>query len=112
LCTSRLLSSRGDRYNSRFFIKQKKELTSLAVLRYGSDHRKGPLKILSIRRELVAWRIKNFASVVGRENVIAGTDCGFAQSYNIVRCHPSVQWAKLEALVEGAQLASQELWKR
>ncbi len=46
--------------------------------------------------ELVAWRIKNFASVVGRENVIAGTDCGFAQSYNIVRCHPSVQWAKLE----------------
>ena len=42
--------------------------------------------------ELVAWRIKNFAGVVGRENVIAGTDCGFAQSYNIVRCHPSVQW--------------------
>ncbi len=38
--------------------------------------------------ELVAWRIKNFASVVGRENVIAGTDCGFSQSYNIVRCHP------------------------
>ena len=35
--------------------------------------------------ELVAWRINNFASVVGRENVIAGTDCGFAQSYNIVR---------------------------
>jgi 5-methyltetrahydropteroyltriglutamate--homocysteine methyltransferase len=60
--------------------------------------------------ELVAWRIKNYASVVGRENVIAGTDCGFAQSYNIVRCHPSVQWAKLEALVAGAQLASKELW--
>jgi len=62
--------------------------------------------------ELVAWRIKNFASVVGRENVIAGTDCGFAQSYNIVRCHPSVQWAKLESLVEGARLASKELWGR
>ena len=62
--------------------------------------------------ELVAWRIRNFASVVGRENVIAGTDCGFAQSYNIVRCHPSVQWAKLEALVEGARLASKELWRR
>ena len=60
--------------------------------------------------ELVAWRIKNFAGVVGRENVIAGTDCGFAQSYNIVRCHPSVQWAKLEALVEGARMASKELW--
>ena len=62
--------------------------------------------------ELVAWRIKNFASVVGRENVIAGTDCGFAQSYNIVRCHPSVQWAKLEALAEGARMASKELWGR
>jgi 5-methyltetrahydropteroyltriglutamate--homocysteine methyltransferase len=59
--------------------------------------------------ELVAWRIKNFASVVGRENFIAGTDCGFAQSYNIVRCHPSVQWAKLESLVEGARMASREL---
>jgi 5-methyltetrahydropteroyltriglutamate--homocysteine methyltransferase len=62
--------------------------------------------------ELVAWRIKNFAGVVGRENVIAGTDCGFAQSYNIVRCHPSVQWAKLEALAEGARIASKELWGR
>jgi 5-methyltetrahydropteroyltriglutamate--homocysteine methyltransferase len=62
--------------------------------------------------ELVAWRIKNFASVVGRENVIAGTDCGFSQSYSIIRCHPSVQWAKLESLVEGARLASAELWGR
>ena len=60
--------------------------------------------------ELVAWRIKNFASVVGRENVIASTDCGFSQSYNIVRCHPSVQLAKLQSLVEGARLASKELW--
>ena len=60
--------------------------------------------------ELVALRLKNFAQFVGRENVIAGTDCGFAQSYDIVRCHPSVQWAKLNALVEGAQLASKELW--
>ncbi|HTZ01772.1 MAG TPA: epoxyalkane--coenzyme M transferase, partial [Xanthobacteraceae bacterium] len=62
--------------------------------------------------ELVALRLKNFANLVGRENVIAGTDCGFAQSYDIVRCHPSVQWAKLEALVEGARLASAELWSR
>jgi 5-methyltetrahydropteroyltriglutamate--homocysteine methyltransferase len=62
--------------------------------------------------ELVAWRIKNFASVVGRENVIAGTDCGFSQSYSIIRVHPSVQWAKLQSLVEGARLASQELWTR
>jgi 5-methyltetrahydropteroyltriglutamate--homocysteine methyltransferase len=62
--------------------------------------------------ELVAWRIKNYASVVGRENVIASTDCGFSQSYNIVRCHPSVQWAKLESLVAGARLASKELWAK
>jgi 5-methyltetrahydropteroyltriglutamate--homocysteine methyltransferase len=62
--------------------------------------------------ELVAWRIANFASVVGRENVIASSDCGFSQSYNIIRCHESVQWAKLEALVEGARLASKQLWGR
>ena len=62
--------------------------------------------------ELVAWRIRNFASVVGRENVIASSDCGFSQSYSIIRCHPSVQWAKLESLVEGARLASKELWGR
>jgi 5-methyltetrahydropteroyltriglutamate--homocysteine methyltransferase len=60
--------------------------------------------------ELVAWRIKNFASLVGKENVIAGTDCGFSQSWDQVRVHPSIQWAKLKALVEGARLASNELW--
>jgi 5-methyltetrahydropteroyltriglutamate--homocysteine methyltransferase len=62
--------------------------------------------------ELVAWRIKNFANLVGRENVIAGTDCGFSQSYNVVRVHPSVQWAKLKSLAEGAAIASKELWSR
>ncbi len=60
--------------------------------------------------ELIAWRIKNFAKLVGRENVIAGTDCGFSQNWNTVRVHPSIQWAKLEALVQGARLASKELW--
>jgi 5-methyltetrahydropteroyltriglutamate--homocysteine methyltransferase len=60
--------------------------------------------------ELVAWRIKNYASVVGRENVIASTDCGFSQGWQMIRVHPEVQWAKLSALVEGAALASQELW--
>jgi 5-methyltetrahydropteroyltriglutamate--homocysteine methyltransferase len=60
--------------------------------------------------ELVSWRIKNFASVVGKENVIAGTDCGFSQFWDHIRVHPSVQWAKLQALVEGAQLASRDLW--
>jgi 5-methyltetrahydropteroyltriglutamate--homocysteine methyltransferase len=61
--------------------------------------------------ELIAMRIANYASVVGKENVIASSDCGFAQSYNIVRCHPDVQWAKLESLAEGAKLASKQLWQ-
>jgi len=60
--------------------------------------------------ELVAWRIKNYASVVGKENVIAGTDCGFSQGWNMIRVHQEVQWAKLGALAEGAALASRELW--
>jgi 5-methyltetrahydropteroyltriglutamate--homocysteine methyltransferase len=59
---------------------------------------------------LVAQRIVRFANIVGRENVIAGTDCGFAQSQTVQRVHPSVQWAKLEALAEGARLATKELW--
>jgi 5-methyltetrahydropteroyltriglutamate--homocysteine methyltransferase len=60
--------------------------------------------------ELVAWRINNYASVVGKENVIASTDCGFSQGWQMIRVHPEVQWAKLSALVEGAALASQDLW--
>jgi 5-methyltetrahydropteroyltriglutamate--homocysteine methyltransferase len=60
--------------------------------------------------ELVAWRLKNYASVVGKENVIGGTDCGFSQGWNMIRVHPEVQWAKLKALADGAKLASQELW--
>ena len=59
---------------------------------------------------LVADRIVRFANLVGRENVIAGTDCGFAQTEIIQRVHPTVMWAKLEALVEGARIASKELW--
>jgi 5-methyltetrahydropteroyltriglutamate--homocysteine methyltransferase len=59
---------------------------------------------------LVADRIVNFARLVGRENVIAGTDCGFAQGETIQRVHPQVMWAKLESLAEGARIASRELW--
>ena len=62
--------------------------------------------------ELVAERLGRFASCVGRENVIAGTDCGFAQEELNRRVHPSVMWAKLEALAEGAKLASRQLWRR
>jgi 5-methyltetrahydropteroyltriglutamate--homocysteine methyltransferase len=60
---------------------------------------------------LVADRIIRFARIVGRENVIAGTDCGFAQTEMLQRVPPSVMWAKLEALVAGARLASEELWR-
>ncbi len=58
----------------------------------------------------VADRIVRFAGLVGRENVIAGSDCGFAQLDVIQRVHPTVMWAKFESLVEGARLASKELW--
>jgi len=60
--------------------------------------------------ELVAERIVRLANFVGRENVIAGTDCGFAQGPFYRRVHPSVMWAKLEALSAGARLASKDLW--
>jgi 5-methyltetrahydropteroyltriglutamate--homocysteine methyltransferase len=60
--------------------------------------------------ELVAQRIERFANLVGRERVIAGTDCGFAQAARIRRVHPEVMWAKFASLVTGAQLASSRLW--
>jgi 5-methyltetrahydropteroyltriglutamate--homocysteine methyltransferase len=60
--------------------------------------------------ELVAERITRLAKLVGRENVIAGTDCGFAQGPFYQRVHPSIMWAKLGTLAEGARLASKELW--
>jgi methionine synthase II (cobalamin-independent) len=59
-----------------------------------------------------ADRIVRFARIVGRENVIAGTDCGFAQQETIARVHPKVMWAKFEALAAGARLATAELWGR
>jgi 5-methyltetrahydropteroyltriglutamate--homocysteine methyltransferase len=55
--------------------------------------------------ELVADRIALYASLVGRENVIAGTDCGLG-----LRVHPQIAWAKLKALSEGAALATKQLW--
>jgi 5-methyltetrahydropteroyltriglutamate--homocysteine methyltransferase len=60
--------------------------------------------------ELVAERLVRLAALVGRERVMAGTDCGFAQSAPVQRVHPSIQWAKLEALAEGARLATERLW--
>ena len=57
--------------------------------------------------ELVAQRIKNFAGIAGRENVIAGSDCGLG-----ARVHDEIVWAKLATLVAGASLASQALWQK
>jgi len=62
--------------------------------------------------ELVAERILRFAKIVGRENVIAGADCGFAASaLRFNDTHPSIAWLKFAALAEGARLATRELWK-
>jgi 5-methyltetrahydropteroyltriglutamate--homocysteine methyltransferase len=60
--------------------------------------------------ELVAERTVRLAKLVGRENVIAGTDCGFAQGPLLRRVHPTIMWAKFEALAAGAKLATKELW--
>jgi 5-methyltetrahydropteroyltriglutamate--homocysteine methyltransferase len=60
--------------------------------------------------ELIAQRIERYAGVVGRENVIAGADCGFATFAGSKEVHPSIVWAKFKALSEGAAIASQRLW--
>jgi 5-methyltetrahydropteroyltriglutamate--homocysteine methyltransferase len=60
--------------------------------------------------EVVALRIQRYTNIVGRERVIASSDCGFAQGTRTLRVHPSIVWAKLAALVEGARLASSRLW--
>jgi len=62
--------------------------------------------------ELVAERIARFASVVGRERVIAGADCGFASFAGSTEIHATIVWAKLAALVEGARLATTQLWSK
>jgi 5-methyltetrahydropteroyltriglutamate--homocysteine methyltransferase len=63
--------------------------------------------------ELIAERVTRFARIVGRENVIAGADCGFAASaVRFNDTHPSVAWLKFAALAEGARLASRQLWGR
>jgi 5-methyltetrahydropteroyltriglutamate--homocysteine methyltransferase len=62
--------------------------------------------------ELVAQRLVRLARLVGRENLMGGTDCGFAQGPLIQRVHPSIMWAKLRALAGGAALASLELWAK
>jgi len=61
--------------------------------------------------ETIAERLVTYARLVGRECVMAGADCGFAQGALFQRQHPSIMWAKFEALVAGARLASERLWR-
>ncbi len=68
--------------------------------------------ILVEHPELVAERIVRYAGIVGRENVIAGSDCGFATFAGSKEVHPSIVWAKFKALSDGARIASKELWGR
>jgi 5-methyltetrahydropteroyltriglutamate--homocysteine methyltransferase len=60
--------------------------------------------------ELVAERIVRFAKIVGRENLIAGSDCGFGTFVGVALVEPEIAWAKLRSLAEGARIASEELW--
>ena len=63
--------------------------------------------------ELIAERLLRFANLVGRENVMAGADCGFSsQATYKTEVHPTVVWAKFEAMRDGARLASKHLWKK
>ncbi|MFL6806631.1 MAG: cobalamin-independent methionine synthase II family protein [Xanthobacteraceae bacterium] len=62
--------------------------------------------------ELIADRIVRFANIAGRENVIAGSDCGFATFAGAKEVHPTIVWAKLKALSDGARLATKHLWGR
>jgi 5-methyltetrahydropteroyltriglutamate--homocysteine methyltransferase len=67
--------------------------------------------ILVEHPELVAERIVRYAEIVGRDNVIAGSDCGFATFAGSKEVHPSIVWAKFKALSDGARIASQQLWR-
>jgi len=60
--------------------------------------------------ELVAQRIVRYALLVGRERVMAGTDCGFGHFAGFGAVHPVICWAKMQSLAEGARLASKKLW--
>ena len=60
--------------------------------------------------ELVAQRIGHYARLVGRENVIAGSDCGYGTWVGQAAVDPRIVWAKLASLAEGARLHSREFW--
>ena len=95
------------RHEHEWRVWESRKLTTGKVLIPGViTHHTGTVE----HPQVVADRIVRFARLVGRENVIAGSDCGFAQADMVQRVHPTVMWAKFEALVQGAQLASKALW--
>ena len=95
------------RHEHEWYVWQKKKLPPGKILIPGVvTHHTTTVE----HPRLVAERIITFAKLVGRENVIAGTDCGFAQAQDLQRVHPQVMWAKLESLAAGAHLATRELW--
>lgn len=98
-----LIESANSRHEHEYHVWENVELPEGKILVPGVvTHQTNVLE----HPELVAERIIRFADRVGRENVIAGADCGFGS-----RIHPQVGWAKLQALTEGAELASRRLWK-
>ena len=60
--------------------------------------------------ELVAQRLVRYARLVGRENIIAGADCGFGTFAGTPMVHPEIVFAKLKSMVDGARIASRQLW--
>ena len=63
--------------------------------------------------QLVAQRLVRYAEIVGKERVMAGTDCGFATcARSVNQVEPEIAWAKFRSMTEGARIASTELWRR
>jgi 5-methyltetrahydropteroyltriglutamate--homocysteine methyltransferase len=61
---------------------------------------------------VIAQRIRRYADLVGRDNVLAGSDCGYGTWVGQAAVDPDIVWAKLAALAEGARIASAQLWKK
>ncbi|MEZ5124388.1 MAG: hypothetical protein R2736_22945 [Solirubrobacterales bacterium] len=77
----------------------------------GPGRRRHVTNVTSIRPSGGRSASSAWPELVGRENVIAGTDCGFAQGPYVQRVHPTIQWAKLEAPQRGRATATQRLWR-
>jgi 5-methyltetrahydropteroyltriglutamate--homocysteine methyltransferase len=97
-----LIEAANARHEHEFAVWKTVKLPSHKLLAPGVVSHATPL---IEHPELVAMRIERFAGIVGRERVIASTDCGVG-----LRCHPQIAWAKLKSLAEGAALASRRLW--